>query len=1424
MPLRPDLNLRLRQYAPLGDPGAIIPDMGLNLSSTPDGPVLQATLSTVIAGSLPDKCEVAVEVWDSATGAWVEGRDSRFVLNTQGYDARDRTGTVTIQGVGLLQWLAIRAALAGVTPYSDTGNVEAAASSTTVDVSGSTFTWSAHVLGVGDRVRVKSRGSSKGLSTGSVYYVRNPTTSTFQLSHTPTGAILRFGSASNVSLERVKTRIINLDGHQFAKNMAVSVRDAGGSNLTDGSQYYVVNPTASTIQLATKPGGIPIELASNALTVYRYLDGQRIWKSATPGLIIENAFLEARDRGWGVDANGANQIFMSWSAAADSNGYAWPARVDDPTITGVSIGFQPGTSLWDMVLFLVDNGWAEVASQGRTLNLFAPDTGNDYGGTTGTSFVRRVGTNAEQVKIQKDLSEYRTAEIVRGEANVESVVSNADSPWGRLEQYVTASGVISFKHAVSYGKNDLAKRGTAVGYSVTEPAAEALWQPILDYQRGDWLQVQVNGVWTRLRVVQWTLAKDANGVVTTTALFERRKRSLLHKVATASRKANGGRATTTTSTTPHESDKRKAAVPQSLAVTARTVAHPDKSARGTVTATWLPVTTDSDGDDLVGGAYEVVVRAEGEQYGKVVATTTGTTADLHGYAAGQILGVAVRAVSSTGAPGELSDEVEYVVDAAEDVPDAPSTPVVTSTLGSIVIAWDGNLVDATDGPHPPEVADALAYVAVQRSTDGTTWTTEAQTLSGAGSVTDLGLTVGTTYQYRLVAISQSGAASAYSPVASAAVVAIDTAQINAAFTQQVTDASNAASAAQTAASQAETDAGTALSAANGKNRNTYSAAAASAGTPGKVAGDEWFQVDGSGNVIGQWQWNGTAWVTANLTDAVITSLDAGKITTGYLSASRIQAGTLAVTTLAVTDLTNLYPDPTFALTYNTQGALSFPYAGTPAAPKGTAWVVADRDNIGARGQVSVKPGDAFYVEADVRLIQGAATLTAGLWVVTASGGTDPNFAAYGTLNKVEGSGTVFDYGNGWTRRWWRFTIPNTATQVDHGTPYFQVNQTAGQAYSAATAYALGNLVIRRLNSGNLIVDGSITASKIAATAIDAMTITGATFRTASTAKTSGGVQMDSTGLRGYDASGSATFSLDTAGNLSLKGTITAGTITGTVSIASGGKIQIGSGGNSVSIDSNGVRSYSGDGSQVMQMVGGALQMFAGASQYMQADAGGYSTYYSNLTLFGQDGNTRNSGALVVGGDSGGGMVSSATILNRKFSTAQTTPNATDRQVVVIDPNGVIGALGPTGTLFHQQAYSDVISTRAVYTSSSGHFGTTASSKRVKDLHQHLKMDDPALEAWLGLDVWEFSYKEGVNLAPEDRGKRHHGLVAEEVHDAGFTHLIYFEEREDHPHKGRIEGVAYERMGVYNLMAIKRLYARLMEAEKQISALTRKAAA
>ena len=85
-------------------------------------------------------------------------------------------------------------------------------------------------------------------------------------------------------------------------------------------------------------------------------------------------------------------------------------------------------------------------------------------------------------------------------------------------------------------------------------------------------------------------------------------------------------------------------------------------------------------------------------------------------------------------------------------------------------------------------------------------------------------------------------------------------------------------------------------AANGKNKVVRSTSDAS-GTVGYVAGDIWWKMSSTNSdstVLAQYTYDGTAWRSNTLTNAVIANLDAAKINAGFLAADRIEANTLNV--------------------------------------------------------------------------------------------------------------------------------------------------------------------------------------------------------------------------------------------------------------------------------------------------------------------------------------------------------------------------------------------------------------------------------------------------------------------------------------------------------------------------------------------------
>lgn len=230
----------------------------------------------------------------------------------------------------------------------------------------------------------------------------------------------------------------------------------------------------------------------------------------------------------------------------------------------------------------------------------------------------------------------------------------------------------------------------------------------------------------------------------------------------------------------------------------------------------------------------------------------------------------------------------------------PSTPVVTSWIGSLLVKWDG--LDNVGNPYRD-----WQWVEVHAATTSG-FTPSSSTLKGtqpvAGTFPLTGLDLGTVYYVKLVGRDIYGGTT----TPSAEVSATPRFVIN-------------------------TDIGTGEITADRLGFTPSGGATISYGTSAPTSpavGDIW--LDSTGGYVTQKRWNGTSWaaivldrenfaagvITANeiatgaivagsaiiadaaIRDAQIISLDAAKITTGYLDAARINAGTITATHLSST--------------------------------------------------------------------------------------------------------------------------------------------------------------------------------------------------------------------------------------------------------------------------------------------------------------------------------------------------------------------------------------------------------------------------------------------------------------------------------------------------------------------------------------------
>ena len=173
-----------------------------------------------------------------------------------------------------------------------------------------------------------------------------------------------------------------------------------------------------------------------------------------------------------------------------------------------------------------------------------------------------------------------------------------------------------------------------------------------------------------------------------------------------------------------------------------------------MTFTWTAVTLDSNiiTDDPVAGYYTSWTRDGTNWTGEVY--TNVTTATIGPIQQGQTIQFRVRTVTSKGTLGNYSSvSVSSTTDNV--APAQTSTPSFTPYLGQARVYWDGKNV--SNGAMPGDLQVAEIHV----STSGISFTPTAATLvdvfyPGGGYYTITGLTYGTTYYCRLVAVDSVG--------------------------------------------------------------------------------------------------------------------------------------------------------------------------------------------------------------------------------------------------------------------------------------------------------------------------------------------------------------------------------------------------------------------------------------------------------------------------------------------------------------------------------------------------------------------------------------------------------------------------------------------------------------------------------------------
>jgi len=388
----------------------------------------------------------------------------------------------------------------------------------------------------------------------------------------------------------------------------------------------------------------------------------------------------------------------------------------------------------------------------------------------------------------------------------------------------------------------------------------------------------------------------------------------------------------------------------------------------------------------------------------------------------------------------------------------------------------------------------------------------------------------------------------------------------------------------------------------------------------------------------------------------------------------------------------------------------------------------------------------------------------------------------------------------------------TAAQASAASAIATANTAQSTATSAlanaATAY---NAAVASLQpSANTIVNASNQMTAIAANGITVF----------SGASSSSGprVVLNSTGLAGFSSVG-ATFSISaTTGAAVFSGSVTGATITASTMNIGGNAIIDASGyltATGATITGN-ITATSGTFTGTVYASAGSFTgavtatsgSFTGSIFSTSGTIGGFTL--SSTSIFSSTNLVIESTGNISGGNSqtlfygfvniGGGSVTGERLI--VAGTSALNGNTGVLGNLSVTNSATFGAvtqqfefLSSTGNVRVASTYGNSVSGRSMQISSSGLYGTTASTRRKKHDIKSYSINSAAL---LELDVKEFKYKPEFDAEQ----KTQHGFIAEEAQELGLDELIQYDST------GLPDYFAYEKLPVFLLQLIKELKAEI----------------
>lgn len=484
------------------------------------------------------------------------------------------------------------------------------------------------------------------------------------------------------------------------------------------------------------------------------------YANKTIGYILEDLFLKAQARG------AMTGYTWTFGPVHDSVGNTWSNPVD--------LAIDIGKNYLDLLKELNSNGYLEFKAVGRRIDIW--DTNKMFvDRSTGIAPLHfRKGRDVKESPRNINAKGLSTTALVSGADNTvyqEVSDSVATATYGRRESLYSAG---SAKYTEVWGHTStLALAGQGYLSGVKAPQMEVTHglhfetednpRPVTDFNIGDWALTDVGVGVERFRILQWVVSVAADGSVSGSVSMNWLFNTQLSQVNSAINKVENG--TVNAGSAPKNDGiapgKVVGVIPLSGTYFVNNIP------RDTLTVSWNALVTDEDGSDMYDLDYYQVqwryTSDTGWRAAQRVEEDT-TLVQFLNLDPGAGVQVRVRAMDVWSNAGAWSDVVAHTLAGDTIAPNKPASPTVTSNVGTLRVTWTG--LDYLGNPMPVDLAGVEVHVSTADFTP-TTGTKKDTLPPGVLSTTlTSGLTYGTEYWVKLVAVDTTGNRSAASDTTS----------------------------------------------------------------------------------------------------------------------------------------------------------------------------------------------------------------------------------------------------------------------------------------------------------------------------------------------------------------------------------------------------------------------------------------------------------------------------------------------------------------------------------------------------------------------------------------------------------------------------------------------------------------------------------